>query len=81
MIFWFRSGPRCEFYLPEEMSQALSRMNDIRKDPENEFVGFVSQDSNCVGKRGVDSVQDGKTPDGHSYEWSKADRAGQVRSK
>jgi hypothetical protein len=32
-----------------------------------------------VGKPGVDAVVDGKTPDGHDYEWSKAGRAGKPR--
>jgi hypothetical protein len=71
MVFWFNAGPQCEFFLPEEMSLALSRMNDIRKDSSNEFVTFASQDVNRVGKDGVDSIVDGKTPDGHPYTWMK----------
>jgi hypothetical protein len=81
MVFWFNAGPECEFFLPEEMSEALSRMNELRKDPANEFVTFASQDANRVGKDGVDSIVDGKTPDGHPYEWSKAGRAGKTRRK
>jgi hypothetical protein len=53
------------------MTAALNRMAELRKDSENEFVGFVSQDANSVGKPGVDSIVDGKTPDGHPYTWMK----------
>lgn len=81
MVFWFNAGPECEFFEPSQMTEALSRMAELRKDPENSFVGFVSYDSNRVGKDGVDSIVDGKTPDGHPYEWSKAGRAGKSRRK
>jgi hypothetical protein len=43
------------------------------------FVTMVSEDPRQVGKPGVDAVVDGKTPDGHDYEWSKAGRAGKPR--
>ena len=79
MVFWFNAGPECEYFEPSQMTEALARMADLRKDPTNQFVGFVSQDENRVGKDGVDAVTDGKTPDGHPYEWSKAHRAGRSR--
>lgn len=44
------------------------------------FVTMVSEDPNQVGKAGVDSVVDGKTPDGEVYDWSKAGRAGKMRA-
>lgn len=40
---------------------------------------MVAEDPNQVGKPGVDAVAEGKTPDGHVYDWSKADRAGKPR--
>lgn len=43
------------------------------------FVTMVAEDPNQVGKPGVDAVVNGKTPDGHVYEWSKAGRAGKPR--
>ena len=33
------------------------------------FVTMVSENPNSVGKPGVDSVVDGKTPDGEAYTW------------
>ena len=43
------------------------------------FVDIKSEDPQQVGKPGVDAVVNGKTPDGHDYDWSKADRAGKPR--
>ena len=43
------------------------------------FVTMVAEDPNQVGKPGVDAVENGKTPDGQVYEWSKAGRAGKPR--
>jgi hypothetical protein len=40
---------------------------------------MVAEDPNQVGKSGVDAVVDGRTPDGHAYDWSKAGRAGKPR--
>ena len=36
-----------------------------------DFVTMCSQDPNSVGKPGVDSVVDGKLPDGLDYTWMK----------
>lgn len=33
------------------------------------------------GVFGVDSVKDGKTPDGHVYDWNKASRIGRVKKE
>ncbi len=45
------------------------------------FVTMVSEDPDHVGKPGVDSVVDGKTPDGVDYTWNKASRIGQMKRK
>jgi hypothetical protein len=43
----------------------------------NEFVTIRGQDGmEFVGKFGVDSVKDGKCPDGVAYDWNKASRIG-----
>ena len=34
-----------------------------------------------VGRFGVDSVVDGKTPDGVAYTWNKASRIGRVKKE
>lgn len=89
MVFWMEDSgshlgiwnPRCQFFSPSEMTDALNRMNELRKLDGVQFVGFVSQDANSVGKPGVDTIADGKTPDGHPYEWTKQHRAGASRKR
>ncbi|MDZ7937060.1 MAG: hypothetical protein U5M53_01755 [Rhodoferax sp.] len=49
------------------------------RDGGSSFVTMVSENPQHVGKQGVDTVVDGKTPDGHDYEWSKAGRAGKPK--
>jgi len=47
----------------------------------NEFVTIVGPDFEICGMFGVDSVKEGKTPDGHAYEWNKASRIGRVKKE
>jgi hypothetical protein len=42
----------------------------------NEFVTITGPDFEVCGKFGVDSVKDGKCPDGVAYDWNKASRIG-----
>jgi hypothetical protein len=42
----------------------------------NEFVTITGPDFEIVGKFGVDTVADGKCPDGVVYDWNKASRIG-----
>jgi len=42
----------------------------------NEFVTIVGADFEVCGKFGVDTVADGKCPDGVTYDWNKASRIG-----
>ena len=42
----------------------------------NQFVSIKGGEFEIVGKFGVDSVVDGKTPDGVAYTWNKASRIG-----
>jgi len=43
------------------------------------FVTMVAEDPNQVGKSGVDSIVDGKCPDGVAYDWNKSSRIGATR--
>jgi len=45
----------------------------------NEFVTIKGADVEVCGMFGVDSVVDGKTPDGVEYDWNKASRIGRVK--
>ena len=42
----------------------------------NEFVTITGPDFEVCGMFGVDSVKDGKCPDGVAYDWNKASRIG-----
>ena len=44
----------------------------------DEFVTIIGPDFEIVGKFGVDTVKDGKCPDGVQYDWNKSARIGRV---
>jgi hypothetical protein len=47
----------------------------------NEFVRIVGIDFEVCGIFGVDTVKDGKCPDGIAYDWNKASRIGRVKKE
>ena len=47
----------------------------------NEFVTIKGPDFEVCGLFGVDSVKDGKCPDGVVYDWNKASRIGRVKKE
>ena len=47
----------------------------------NEFVSIKGDGFEVCGMFGVDSVVDGKTPDGVKYDWNKASRIGRVKKE
>jgi len=47
----------------------------------NEFVSIIGDGFEICGQFGVDSVVDGKTPDGVVYDWNKASRIGRVKKE
>ena len=47
----------------------------------DEFVTIKGLDFEVVGRFGVDSVIDGKCPDGVAYDWNKASRIGRVKKE
>jgi hypothetical protein len=64
----------------DNLVTALRLTNEMRNAGYT-FVTMASENPLQVGKLGVDAVVDGKTPDGHDYDWSKADRAGKPRAR
>ncbi len=56
------------------------RITKEMRDAGYTFVTMASENPQHVGKAGVDTIVDGKTPDGHDYDWSKAGRAGKPRA-
>ena len=47
----------------------------------NVFVTIQGGEFEIVGLFGVDSVKDGKCPDGVKYDWNKASRIGRVKKE
>ena len=47
----------------------------------NEFVSIKGTDFEVCGMFGVDSVTDGKCPDGVAYDWNKESRIGRVKKE
>jgi hypothetical protein len=45
----------------------------------NEFVTIKGDGFEVCGRFGVDSIVDGKCPDGVVYDWNKASRIGRVK--
>ena len=73
--------PRCQAYSDSEMSHALADCQTLRADARNSHVCIASELRDMVGVMGVSAVENGRTPDGEVYEWSKAGRAGAVRRR
>lgn len=64
-----------------ELSMALAHCDSLRKRKgQVSHVVISSEMSGVVGLPGVSSVIDGKTPDGHPYDWSKSGRAGRFKA-
>ena len=74
-------APISQVYLDSEMSQALAQCQALRANPRNAHVCISSELREMVGIMGVSAVEDGRTPDGEPYEWSKAGRAGAARRR
>ena len=47
----------------------------------NEYVTITGPDFEIVGIFGVDSIKDGKCPDGVAYDWNKSSRIGRVKKE
>jgi hypothetical protein len=47
----------------------------------DEFVTITDGTTEIVGMFGVDSVANGKTPDGVAYDWNKSSRIGRVKKE
>lgn len=47
----------------------------------NKFVTIKGESFEVCGMFGVDSIKDGKCPDGVAYDWNKASRIGRVKKE
>lgn len=67
-------------YSDTQMLKAIADTNELRLDCRVSHVVMSSQLGGMVGKSGVDSVENGRTPNGEIYDFSKAGRAGKMRA-
>lgn len=77
-IYWTDADQQPWAQDESQLTAALAIVKS-RRDAGCTFVTMVAEDPQQVGRPGVDAVENGKTPDGHAYEWSKAGRAGKPR--
>ena len=77
-IYWTDAEQRPCAQDEPQLTRALEVVRQ-KREAGHAFVTMVAEDPQHVGKPGVDAVVDGKTPDGHAYEWSKTGRAGTPR--
>jgi len=75
MLFWIDTQGLCHSQdcTVDGIELALKRANELRAKG-FKHVCLSTENENCVTKKGVDSVEEGKTPDGHCYDWSKKQR-------
>lgn len=62
--------PTAEYFGDMEFVLALKRTEVLRRLGYTHVV-ISTDDPNRVGKPGVDSVENGQTPDGYAYDWRK----------
>lgn len=80
VVYWLRTdgSPAVHNFADSEMSGALKLM-ELHRRQGMQHVTMSTQLDGQVGKPGVDSVRDGKTPDGEVYDWSKSHRIGKMK--
>jgi hypothetical protein len=72
-VYWTDEvGDAC-FQNFKDISTALNWAKFLR-DSGHTFVTIVSENTNVVGKAGVDSVENGLLPNGDKYTWKKRRR-------
>lgn len=77
-VYWTDPSGKPNSQDESDLSVALALAEAKRREGMS-FVTMVSENPDHVGKPGVAAVENGKTPDGHVYDWSKAGRAGAIR--
>ena len=75
-IYWtFAGKPGME--QTGDLIQALVRLEELRNTVGHSAITFACEHADQVGSMGVDSVENGMTPDGVEYTWVKRRDGGQ----
>jgi len=69
-VYWTASDGQACSQDYAEMVDALTQANHLRNIG-RAYVAMVGDNPNQVGRMGVDSVEDGKLPNGDDYVWAK----------
>ena len=77
-IYWTDAAGQAHGLEAADLVQAL-QITKEQREAGHHFVTMASENPQHVGKPGVDTIANGKTPDGHEYDWSKSGRAGKPR--
>jgi len=86
VVFWISTDeqgqdqPCAEAFADAGLSAALQAAEARRREG-CRHVCISSELQGAVGKAGVAAVENGQTPDGQRYDWSKAHRAGRMRRR
>lgn len=78
IVYWTMSNGAPASAKHTDLSAAI-RHAELHRRQGMRFVTMCSENINQVGKAGVDTVADGKLPNGDDYTWSKSHRAGAER--
>ena len=78
IVYWTMDNGQPASATHTDLNAAL-RHTELHRRQGMRFVTMCSESRDQVGKAGVAAVEDGKTPDGEDYTWSKAHRAGGTR--
>jgi hypothetical protein len=70
-VYFTNQHGKARSYDEDSLAEALLLTEGLRRNNGNSFIVMTSENPNCVGKQGVDSVVNGKLPDGSDYEWKK----------
>jgi len=70
-VYWTGADDKSYGKEFEAMTTALNFTQELRNVHKRKFVTMVSENSNSIGKAGVDAVEDGVLPDGSDYSWKK----------
>ena len=70
-IYFTNEYGEARSYDESVLTVALETVEGLRRQSRYSYVTLMSENPNCVGKPGVDTVVDGKLPDGSNYEWKK----------
>jgi len=68
-IYFTNEYGEASFYNEDTLESALAIVSRLRNQSRYSFVAMVGENPNQVGKMGVDSVVDGKLPNGEAYTW------------